>query len=127
MPTIAPHPVATEPASPAPTGSSLAALFLTSKKALLQGNNICNHASTLTAGSSNLTVDILTLDAKLQWLTRNVIDQLKVSDLLLYCNVSSFNCLGRHQHCQISRIGERPRPLSRQGMFTSCLASPSVT
>ncbi|KAF8751607.1 Autophagy protein Apg17 [Rhizoctonia solani] len=80
MPTIAPHPVATEPASPAPTGSSLAALFLTSKKALLHGNNVCNHASTLTAGSSNLTVDILTLDAKLQWLTRNVADQLKAAN-----------------------------------------------
>ncbi|KAF8704742.1 Autophagy protein Apg17, partial [Rhizoctonia solani] len=80
MPTIAPHPVATEPASPAPAGSSLAALFLTSKKALLHGNNVCNHASTLTAGSSNLTVDILTLDAKLQWLTRNVTDQLRAAN-----------------------------------------------
>ncbi|CAE6335090.1 unnamed protein product [Rhizoctonia solani] len=80
MPTIAPHPVATEPTSPARTGSSLAALFLTSKKALLHGNNVCNHASTLAAGSSNLTVDILTLDAKIQWLTRNVIGQLKAAN-----------------------------------------------
>ncbi|CAE6443797.1 hypothetical protein ACGC1H_002506 [Rhizoctonia solani] len=69
--------VATE--APAPTGSSLAALFLTSKKALLHGNNVCNHASTLTAGASNLTVDILTLDAKLQWLTHGVVEQLKAA------------------------------------------------
>ncbi|CAE6354086.1 unnamed protein product [Rhizoctonia solani] len=65
------HPIATE--------NSLTALFLSSKKALLHGNNICNHASTLTAGASNLTVDILTLDARLQWLTRGVVEQLKAA------------------------------------------------
>ncbi|CAE6376383.1 unnamed protein product [Rhizoctonia solani] len=79
MPDLIYHPVATEAPAPAPTGSSLAALFLTSKKALLHGNNVCNHASTLTAGASNLTVDILTLDAKLQWLTRGVVEQLKAA------------------------------------------------
>ncbi|CAE6406702.1 unnamed protein product [Rhizoctonia solani] len=104
MPTIAPHPVATEPASPAPTGSSLAALFLTSKKALLQGNNICNHASTLTAGSSNLTVDILTLDAKLQWLTRNVIDQLKAAT-----SIAKYLELERDRAHSVARDWDRAR------------------
>ncbi|CAE6510891.1 unnamed protein product [Rhizoctonia solani] len=77
------YPVATELAAPAPTGPSLATLFLTSKKALLQGNNVCNHASTLTAGASNLAVDILTLDAKLQWLTRGAIEQLKAASSIV--------------------------------------------
>ncbi|CAE6475123.1 unnamed protein product [Rhizoctonia solani] len=82
MPAIV-HPVATDPAPPAPSGISLATLFLASKKALLHGNNICNHASTLTAGSSNLAVDILTLDAKLQWLTRGVVEQLKAASSIV--------------------------------------------
>ncbi|CAE6442611.1 unnamed protein product [Rhizoctonia solani] len=79
MPAIV-HPVATDLSPPALTGSSLETLFLASKKALLHGNNVCNHASTLTAATSNLAVDILTLDAKLQWLTRGVIEQLKAAN-----------------------------------------------
>ncbi|KAG8691409.1 autophagy protein 17 [Ceratobasidium sp. 423] len=82
MPAII-HPVATDPAPPAPSGSSLATLFLTSKKALLHGGNVCNHASALTAGASNLAVDILTLDAKLQWLTRGVVEQLKAASSIV--------------------------------------------
>ncbi|KAG8775002.1 autophagy protein 17 [Ceratobasidium sp. 428] len=68
------------PSPPAlPLGSSLATLFLTSKKALLHGNNVCNHASTLTRQSNHATVDVLTLDAKLRWLAQAVFDQLKVA------------------------------------------------
>ncbi|KAG8708229.1 autophagy protein 17, partial [Ceratobasidium sp. 395] len=67
------------PSPPAlPLGSSLATLFLTSKKALLHGNNVCNHASTLTRQSNHATVDVLTLDAKLRWLAQAVFDQLKI-------------------------------------------------
>ncbi|KAG9088565.1 autophagy protein 17 [Ceratobasidium sp. UAMH 11750] len=68
------------PSPPAlPPGSSLATLFLTSKKALLHGNNVCNHASTLTRRSDTVTIDVLTLDAKLRWLAQAVLDQLKAA------------------------------------------------
>lgn len=76
MPTPIPDP-------PAPSGSSLAALFLASKKALLHGNTVCNAASTLTAGANNLAVDVLTLDAKLRWLTHGVLDQLKAATTIV--------------------------------------------
>ncbi|KAG9126768.1 autophagy protein 17 [Ceratobasidium sp. 392] len=68
------------PSPPAlPLGSSLATLFLTSKKALLHGNNVCNHASTRTRQSNDVTVDVLTLDAKLRWLAQAVLDQFKAA------------------------------------------------
>ncbi|QRV89892.1 autophagy protein APG17 [Ceratobasidium sp. AG-Ba] len=71
--TVSPSPPALPPAA------SLAALFLPSKKALLHGNNVCDYANTLTRLSSDVSVDILTLDAKLRWLVQSVLEQLKAA------------------------------------------------
>ncbi|KAG8747338.1 autophagy protein 17 [Ceratobasidium sp. 414] len=76
------------PSPPAlPLGSSLATLFVTSKKALLHGNNVCNHASTLTRQSNDVAVDVLTLDARLRWLAQAVLDQLKLPRRVLLLHI----------------------------------------
>lgn len=56
----------------------IVSLVLQSKKALQQGEQLCLRASQLSSSSARNAVDVLTLDARVKWLTDAVSEQLKV-------------------------------------------------
>ena len=53
-------------------------LVLQAKKALQQGQELCLHASLVSAASAQTAVDVLALDAQVRWMSEAVLDQLKV-------------------------------------------------
>ena len=53
-------------------------LVLQAKKALQQGQELCLHASSVSAASAQTAVDVLALDAQVRWMSEAVLDQLKV-------------------------------------------------
>ena len=57
----------------------IVSLVLQSKKALQHGEEVCSEAQTLANASAQVVVDVLTLDAKVRWISDSVLDQLKVS------------------------------------------------
>jgi len=59
----------------------LVTLVLQSKKALQHGEQLCSQAHNLSNTSSQAAVDVLILDAKVRWITDNVLEQLKVRHL----------------------------------------------
>lgn len=58
----------------------IVSLVLQSKKALQEGEQICSNANELSATSTQTSIDVLILDAKVKWITDNVLEQLKVRD-----------------------------------------------
>ncbi|KAF5367435.1 hypothetical protein D9758_003802 [Tetrapyrgos nigripes] len=57
----------------------LVSLVLQSKKALQHGEQLCSRANNLSNASSQAAVDVLVLDAKVRWITDNVLEQLKLA------------------------------------------------
>ncbi|KAK7454623.1 Autophagy-related protein 17 [Stygiomarasmius scandens] len=57
----------------------LVTLVLQSKKALQHGEQLCSQAHNLSNTSSQAAVDVLILDAKVRWITDNVLEQLKLA------------------------------------------------
>lgn len=57
----------------------LVSLVLQSKKALQHGEQLCSRANSLSNASAQCAVDVLELDAKVQWISNAVLEQLKVS------------------------------------------------
>lgn len=56
----------------------IVSLVLQSKKALQHGEHFCLRASQLSSTSARNAVDVLTLDARVKWLSDAVLEQLKV-------------------------------------------------
>lgn len=56
----------------------IVSLVLQSKKALQHGEQLCVRASQLSSSSARNAVDVLTLDARVKWLSDAVVEQLKV-------------------------------------------------
>ncbi|KAI0714454.1 autophagy protein Apg17-domain-containing protein [Cerioporus squamosus] len=54
-------------------------LVLQAKKALQQGQELCLHASSVSAASAQTAVDVLALDAQVRWMSEAVLDQLKLA------------------------------------------------
>ncbi|RPD61104.1 hypothetical protein L226DRAFT_486215 [Lentinus tigrinus ALCF2SS1-7] len=54
-------------------------LVLQAKKALQQGQELCLHASSVSAASAQITVDVLALDAQVKWMSEAVLDQLQLA------------------------------------------------
>ncbi|KAI0649281.1 autophagy protein Apg17-domain-containing protein [Trametes meyenii] len=70
------------PASPAessPEQPHIVSLVLRAKKALLQGEQLCTNASSLSTSSAQTAVDVLALDAQVRWMSEAVLDQLKLA------------------------------------------------
>ncbi|KAF7327879.1 Autophagy-related protein 17 [Mycena kentingensis (nom. inval.)] len=59
--------------------SGLVALVLQSKAALQTGEAICSRANGLSHASSREVLDVLTLDAKVRWITDGVLEQLRLA------------------------------------------------
>ncbi len=59
-------------------------LVLQAKKALQQGQELCLHASAVSAASAQTAVDVLALDAQVRWMSEAVLDQLKVRPYHIY-------------------------------------------
>lgn len=57
----------------------LVSLVLQSKKALQHGQQLCSKANSLSNASAQCSVDVLTLDAKVKWITEAVLEQLKLA------------------------------------------------
>ncbi|KAJ3874023.1 autophagy-related protein 17 [Lentinula edodes] len=57
----------------------IVSLVLQSKKALQEGEQICSKANELSATSTQTSIDVLILDAKVKWITDNVLEQLKLA------------------------------------------------
>ncbi|KAI9461690.1 autophagy protein Apg17-domain-containing protein [Lactarius psammicola] len=67
-----------------PTGrgseqSHLISLVLQSRKALEQGEAFCSRASATSTSSAKEATDVLALNAKIQWISKAVIEQLKLA------------------------------------------------
>lgn len=60
-------------------GHDIVSLVLQSKKALQHGEQLCLRASQLSSSSARNAVDVLTLDARVKWLSNAVLEQLKLS------------------------------------------------
>ena len=58
----------------------LVSLVLQSKKALQHGEQLCSRARDSSKASAACAVDVLAIDAKVQWIADGVVQQLKVSD-----------------------------------------------
>lgn len=56
----------------------IVSLVLQSKKALQHGEQLCLRASQLSSSSARNALGVLTLDARVKWLTDAVLEQLKV-------------------------------------------------
>jgi len=56
----------------------LVSLVLQSKKALQHGEQLCSRANSASNASAHCAVDVLSLDAKVGWITDAVLEQLKV-------------------------------------------------
>jgi len=56
----------------------LVSLVLQSKKALQVGEQLCSRAHAANQASAQAAVDVLALDAKVRWIGKAVVDQLKV-------------------------------------------------
>ncbi|KAF9267782.1 hypothetical protein L218DRAFT_919469 [Marasmius fiardii PR-910] len=56
----------------------LVSLVLQSKKALQHGEQLCSQAQSLSNASAQAAVDVLTLDAKVRWISDSVLEQLKL-------------------------------------------------
>lgn len=56
----------------------IVSLVLQSKKALQHGEQLCTRASQLSSLSARNAVNVLTLDARVKWLSDAVLEQLKV-------------------------------------------------
>ncbi|CDO77390.1 hypothetical protein BN946_scf184835.g12 [Trametes cinnabarina] len=71
--------------SPSPPAGSpsdqphIVSLVLQAKKALLQGQQLCSNASTLSTESAQISVDVLALDAQVRFMSETVLDQLKLA------------------------------------------------
>jgi autophagy-related protein 17 len=63
--------------------SELLTLVVTSKKALQQAESICMHTNAVSRRSSDLVVELLASEAKVNWLTESVNDQLNVRPITL--------------------------------------------
>ncbi|KAK1226570.1 Autophagy- protein 17 [Marasmius sp. AFHP31] len=57
----------------------IVSLVLQSKKALQHGEEVCSEAQTLANASAQVVVDVLTLDAKVRWISDSVLEQLKLA------------------------------------------------
>ncbi|KAE9401499.1 hypothetical protein BT96DRAFT_964986 [Gymnopus androsaceus JB14] len=57
----------------------IVSLVLQSKKALQNGEQLCLKANELSTASVQASVDVLILDAKVRWITDNVLEQLKLA------------------------------------------------
>ncbi|KAH9838401.1 autophagy protein Apg17-domain-containing protein [Rhodofomes roseus] len=69
---------AEQPNSPAGQ-PHLVSLVLQSKKALQHGEALCSKASALSSASAQTAVDVMSLDAKVQWIKNAVVEQLKMA------------------------------------------------
>lgn len=56
----------------------IVSLVLQSKRALQHGEQLCLRASQLSSSSARNGVEVLTLDARVKWLSNAVLEQLKV-------------------------------------------------
>ncbi|KZT73168.1 hypothetical protein DAEQUDRAFT_762515 [Daedalea quercina L-15889] len=73
--------------TPAPAGQSnspvdqphLVSLVLQSKKALQHGEALCSRASIVSSRSAQTAVDVMSLDAKVQWIKNAALEQLKMA------------------------------------------------
>ena len=63
--------------SPTGRGSDLISLVLQSRNALQQGEAFCSRASATSTSSAKEATDVLALNAKIQWISNAVIEQLK--------------------------------------------------
>lgn len=75
--------------SPGSERPHLVQLVLASKKALQHGEHLCSKARTLSTDSAQAAVDVLALDAKVRWVSRAVLEQLKVCLRFLACFIGS--------------------------------------
>ncbi|TBU24040.1 autophagy protein Apg17-domain-containing protein [Dichomitus squalens] len=62
-----------------PEQPHIVSLVLHAKKALLQGQQLCTRASTISSASAQTAVDVLALDAQVRWMSEAVLDQLKLA------------------------------------------------
>ena len=56
----------------------LISLVLQSRKALKQGEALCSRADATATASAKEATDLLALNAKIQWISNAVVEQLKV-------------------------------------------------
>ena len=61
----------------------LVSLVLQSKKALQHGEQLCTRAHVASNASAQTAVDVLALDAKVRWISEAVMEQLKVSSVII--------------------------------------------
>ncbi|KAJ4479988.1 autophagy-related protein 17 [Lentinula aciculospora] len=62
-----------------PSDPHIVSLVLQSKKALQDGEKICLRANELSTASAQTSVDVFILDAKVRWITDNVLEQLELA------------------------------------------------
>jgi autophagy-related protein 17 len=66
----------------------LVSLVLQSKKALQHGEQLCSRAHVASNASAQCAVDVISLDAKVKWITDAVLEQLKVRNMYLHSSQS---------------------------------------
>ena len=78
--------------SPTARGSEqphLISLVLQSRKALQQGEAFCSRASAASTSSAKESTDVLALNAKIQWISNAVIEQLKARPTRIFFRTSN--------------------------------------
>ncbi|KAF8626129.1 hypothetical protein AX15_005077 [Amanita polypyramis BW_CC] len=63
----------------------LVSLVIQSKKALQHGEQLCSKAHTVSSTSTQTSIDILALDAKVKWLSDAIVEQLKLASSVAKC------------------------------------------
>ncbi|KAH8831354.1 autophagy-related protein 17 [Flagelloscypha sp. PMI_526] len=66
-------------AAPSSSSQDVLSLVLQSEKALQQGEQLCQQAASLSSSTSQCSIDVLALDAKVRWMADAVLDQLEVA------------------------------------------------
>ena len=62
-----------------------------SRKALQQGEALCSRANETSTSSAKEATDLLALNAKIQWISNAVIEQLKAWLTCILCCISSLH------------------------------------
>ncbi|KAJ3972724.1 autophagy-related protein 17 [Lentinula raphanica] len=65
--------------TPSVSQTHIVPLVLQSQNALQEGEQLCSKANELSTASAQASVEVLILDAKVRWITDNVLEQLKLA------------------------------------------------
>lgn len=92
--------------SPTGRGSEqphLISLVLQSRNALQQGEAFCSRASSTSTSSAKEATDVLALNAKIQWISNAVIEQLKARPTRISFVLLTKSCTARGYSCKANR------------------------